>query len=68
MTVQLPKTGKKIEFCILGFFFCFVFRKENTGHLFDRNEHFKYISQPLTELLHSRQQQENKRSSNTHSV
>lgn len=58
MTVQLPKTEKKREFCILGiFFFCFVFRKENTGHLFARNEHFKYISQPLTELLHSRQQQ-----------
>lgn len=34
----------------------FLTRKK-IGHLFDRNEYFKYISKSLTDLLHSKQQQ-----------
>lgn len=30
MTIQLPKTGKKIEFCILGFFFSVLFLGRKT--------------------------------------
>lgn len=34
-----------------------IFTRKKTGHLFDRNEYFKYVSKSLTELLHSKQQQ-----------
>lgn len=33
------------------------YKEKKTGHLFGRNEYFKYISQSGTELLHSKQQQ-----------